>query len=263
MKNWYSIKNTHEKVLDISLHDEIGLWGISAKDFIEDLRNHKNVTSINLSVHSPGGSVLDGLAIYNALKSHPAKVYGSVDGIAASAASFILMAADSVAMPEDSFLMIHNAQGGAFGESSELRAMADVMEKLQDSIVNIYEKRTGLSEENIREMMAAKTWLNASDALEKGFIDTISDAIQVAAKIGVFNKYFKSMPVDNAAGVSQLKTIRDFENFLRDSGGLSKSLATALSSQAKIVFKGEPETVENSEFEKIAARLQRVKLPTH
>ena len=85
MKNWYQITNRSDSVLDISLHDEIGMWGVSASDFISELKGHPDAAVINLSIHSPGGSVLDGLAIYNSLMMHPAKVYGQVEGIAASA----------------------------------------------------------------------------------------------------------------------------------------------------------------------------------
>ena len=233
MKNWYAINNKTEGVLNISLHDEIGMWGISASDFISDLRANQNVKSINLSIHSPGGSVLDGLAIYNALKAHPAKIYGHVEGIAASAASFILMAADSISMPEDAFIMIHNAHGGAMGDSSDLREMADVMDKLQDSIVNIYEKRTGIDREQLAEMMQAETWMNATDALENGFIDTITDSINVAAKIGVFNKYFKSMPVQNSNDIEGIKTFEDFENYLINSCNCSRRLAKSLCNRAE------------------------------
>ncbi len=253
MKSWYEIKNKAGGVVDISLHDEIGLWGVSAADFIKDLRGHSDVKSINLSIHSPGGSVLDGLAMYNSLKSHPAKVYGKVEGIAASAASFVLMASDHIEMPEDAFIMIHNAWGVAMGDPDDIRDTADIMEKLQDSIINIYEKRTGKDSAELAEMMKQETWMNAADALEHGFIDTITDAVDVAAKIGAFNKYFKSMPVKNTKKPDGIETERDFERYLRDSG-ISKGLATALTSRAKVVFQGEPDDTED-ELAQLSARL--------
>lgn len=233
MKNWYSIKNRSSDVIDISLHDEIGMWGITAADFINELRSNNTAKSINLSIHSPGGSVLDGLAIYNALKSHPAKVYGHVEGIAASAASFILMASDLISMPEDAFIMIHNAYGGAVGDADDLRDMADIMEKLQDSVINIYEKRTGKNRDDLAAMMKVETWMNAEDALENGFIDTITDSINVAAKIGVFNKYFKSMPVQNSNDIEGVKSFEDFENYLINSCNCSRRLAKALCNRAE------------------------------
>jgi len=147
MKNWYSIKNKADGVLDISLHEEIGMFGIEASKFIADIRKEDDIKSINLSINSPGGSVFDGLAIYNALKSHPAKVYGHVEGIAASAASFILMASDVITMPENAFIMVHNAQRGAMGDADDLRDMAEVLENVTNQIANIYIKRTGIESE--------------------------------------------------------------------------------------------------------------------
>ena len=258
MKNWYSIENKHNDVINISIHDEIGMWGVSAADFINELRKTPDAKSINLSIHSPGGNVLDGLAMYNALKSHPAKIHGSVEGIAASAASFILMASDTISMPEDSFLMIHNAHGGAMGEADDLRDVADIMDKLQNSIVNIYEKRTGKDESEVRDMMAAETWLNASDALEHGFIDTISDRIDVAAKINIFNQYFKSMPVANDIDVDKIKNEKDLENYLRDVNGISNRLAKALTSQAKAVFQCDADITPSQDYKQAEAALTRL-----
>lgn len=259
MKNWYSIKNMADGVLNISIHDEIGIWGISAKEFIQELRSHTNIKSINLSVHSPGGSVIDGFAMYNVLKNHPAKVFGSVEGIAASAASYVLMASDVIEMPEDSFLMIHNAWGFAIGDADELRDTADIMDKLQDSIVNIYVQQSGKDETEIREMMKVETWMNASDALDHGFIDTITGAIDVAAKIGAFTKYFKSMPVENSANAEGIETVKDFDKCLRDAG-LSRTLAQVLTSKAKVIFQGDLEE-PGATLEQVFAALDKVKIP--
>jgi len=189
--------------------------------------------SIFQFIHLPGGNVLDGLAMYNALSAHPAKIYGHVEGIAASAASFILMASDSISMPEDSFLMIHNAHGGVFGDAEDMREMADIVDKLQNSIVNIYEKKTGLSRDDITSMMADETWMNASDAMSYGFIDTVTDAVDVAAKINIFDKYFKTMPVNTSEGIENIENLKDCEKYLCDVGGFSRRLAKALTSQIK------------------------------
>jgi len=259
MKNWYSIENKHSEVIDISIHDEIGMFGISAAEFISDLRSHSEVKSINLSIHSPGGNVLDGLAMYNALKSHPAKVFGHVEGIAASAASFILMASDQISMPEDAFIMIHNAHGGVMGDAEDMRDMADIVEKLQNSIVNIYEKRVSASREDIEQMMKVETWLNSEEAIKHGFADTISDAIDLAAKTELFDKHFKTMPFNKKIekiDVDSIETITDYENTLRDSG-LSKRLAQALTSRAKQILRSEPVT-DDGAFSEITRALDKV-----
>jgi len=259
MKNWFSIKNrANDEVIDVTIHDEIGLWGVTAKDFIEQLHQNKNVKSINLSIHSPGGSVFDGLAIHNALKHHPATVHGKVEGIAASAASFILMAADVATMPENSFLMIHNAHGGAYGEVEDLRHIADVMEKLQNSIKNIYVNRTGISEDEITEMMNVETWMSAAEAMEKGFIDSVTDEIQVAAKTNTFNRHFKNMPIANSPDVNNIESIPDFEKFLRDSTNLSKKAATALTSRAKSIFQCDTVEIDETELSKFSEALDNL-----
>lgn len=262
MKSWYAIKNKSSDVLDISIHDEIGMWGISASDFINELRGNGNdkAKSINLSIHSPGGSVLDGFAMYNALKNHQAKVFGTVEGIAASAASYVLMASDVIEMPEDSFLMIHNAWGFAMGDSDEMRQTAALIDKLQDSIVNIYVQRSNKSEEEVRDMMKAETWMNAEDALNHGFIDTITNPIDVAAKIGAFNKYFKSMPVKNSNEIDGIETITDFEKYLRDLGA-SRSVATALATKAKVIFQSDSDDTEKDITAGLSEVLSRFKVP--
>lgn len=258
MKSWYSIRNKAADVLNVSIHDEIGLWGISAADFMADLSKYPDVRSINLSVHSPGGSLLDGLAMYNKLKSHPAKVYATVEGLAASAASFVLMAADHIAMPDNAFIMIHNAWGGAVGDADELREVADTIDKLQSSVASIYEQRTGLDRAEVEEMMRVETWMVAEDAVSKGFADTIIDAVDIAAKAAPFTKYFKSMPVSSESKPADISTEREYEKFLRESG-LSKGLATALVSRAKVVFQGEPEETD-AELVAILSRLDGFKI---
>lgn len=255
-KSWYSIKNKTNDVLDISIHDEIGLWGVSASEFMAELNAHKAARAINLSVHSPGGNVLEGLAMYNALNAHSAHISGRVEGIAASAASWVLMASDHIAMPEDSYLMIHNVNGFAMGESEDLRQVADTFDKLQNSIVNIYVKRTGKDEADIRDMMKEATWMNADEALQHGFIDSVTDSIGVANKISGFNRYFKKLPVTAKNEVDAINTITDFERHLRDAGGFTRSQTTALVSRAKSIFQRDADDDES--LEQLTAALNRL-----
>jgi membrane-bound ClpP family serine protease len=193
------------------------------------------------------------------LKGHPAKVFGHVEGIAASAASFVLMAADTISMPEDAFIMIHNAHGGAMGDAQDLREMADIIDKLQGTILNIYEKRTGHDREALDAMMKAETWLTANEAMEFGFVDTVTDKMEVAAKINIFSRHFKEMPIEDPNSIDNINTITDFEKYLRDSG-LSRGLATALTSRAKVVFQCEIEEADSS-LKEIFERLDNLKIP--
>ena len=171
MNSWYSISDSDNGAIDIFIHGEIGSDGIGAIDFINELRQRKAVTLISLTVDSPGGNAIDGLVIYQVLKSHPATIHGYVKGTAASAASFILMASNSISMTDDSHLVIHNAESKADDSDS----MANTMNTLQNSIANIYIRRTGKSDSFIRNMMQADTWLNASDSLKYGFVDAVTN----------------------------------------------------------------------------------------
>lgn len=261
MKSWYSISNkAGGDALDISLHDEIGMWGISASEFISDIKAHGNASQINLSIHSPGGNALDGLAMYNALVSHPAKVHTHVAGLAASAASIVLMAGDEITMPEDAFIMIHNPFTLAIGGGDEMRAVADTLDKIQASLVNIYAKRTGKDAAEVSQLMDDETWLNAADASDHGFIDSVTDKVNIAAKAGAFSKYFKTMPVsNNYSDVNELETVKDYERYLRDSGGVSKGLATALTSRAKAIFQGDPdESLSDNEVQQLTNAFNRI-----
>lgn len=178
-KTWFSIaKNKADaKAADVSIHAEIGYWGISAKQFLEQLRLlGDDLETINLSLHSPGGEVLDGWAIYNALKLHPAKVIVTIKGLAASMASVIMLAGDEIRIPRNAFVMIHRVSGGTWGDADDLREYAETMEKLEDGIIAAYVERTGLKEKEVRAMVDKETWMTGVEAVDKGFADKLLDA---------------------------------------------------------------------------------------
>ena len=136
-------------------------------------------------------------------------MFGKVLGVAASSASFILMAADSVEMPENSLMMIHNAWAFAIGDSDDFRKQADTLDKHQDAIVSIYMKRTGLEESIIREMMRIETWMDGKDALELGFVDTITDEVDIAARARGFKSSFNSFPInDDVKNIVTIKILK-------------------------------------------------------
>lgn len=180
MKSWYSIQAKADQSAEISIYDEIGFWGVTAKQFIGDLKAI-DATAIKLAINSPGGAVFDALAIYNALRQHPANVEVTIMGVAASAASIIAMAGDTVVMPENAFMMIHNPLNMAYGNADDLREVADVLDKIGASLVGIYAKRTGLPEDEIKALLDAETWLNAEEAVLKGFADELQPQLKVAA----------------------------------------------------------------------------------
>lgn len=132
---------------------------------------------INVMVNSNGGFVLDGLAIYHALRMHESQINVEIIGVAASMASAIAMAGDTVSMAEDGLMMLHDPWAGAVGNAEDLRAAAEMLDKHGESLSGIYARKTGMDEDSIREMMAKNggdgTWLNAEEALDMGFIDEI------------------------------------------------------------------------------------------
>ena len=143
MRKWYDIKASADKSgAEIYLYDEIGGWGISAKDFIAEVRALSG-QPIALHIHSPGGSVLDGHAIYNALLRHKGGLTIQIDGLAASMASVVAMAGRPVRMAENAFLMIHNPWSISMGDSEQMRKDAELLDRMRDGLVNIYAQKTG------------------------------------------------------------------------------------------------------------------------
>lgn len=173
------------KTAEISVEGAIGQgWedGVTAKDFIRDLKALGDLNQINLRIYSPGGSVMEGNAIFNALLAHPAKVTAQVD-FAASMATVIAMAADEIIIAENGFFMIHNPWSIAMGDSDDMRKTADLLDKIKTNIVAAYKRHAKLSDVEIGGMMDAETWLTADEAIDFGFATAKSHAITVAAAI--------------------------------------------------------------------------------
>jgi len=180
-KTWFTITNAADApAAEISIHDEIGAWGVSATDFLAQLRSIAAATPIHLSLHSPGGEVFDGLAIYHALKAR-GNVTVRIEGLAASMASVIAMAGTRIEMPRNAFLMIHNPSGFAMGDAADMRQLADLLDKIKSSLVAAYRDRTKKTDEDIMDMMDAETWLTGEEAVEHGFADATTDEVALSA----------------------------------------------------------------------------------
>jgi ATP-dependent Clp endopeptidase proteolytic subunit ClpP len=171
-KTWYSIKSVAAETVEVAIYDEIGYWGVTASDFVNELSgvDAKNIT---LRVNSPGGDVFDGLAILNSLRNHPATVNVMVDGLAASAASFIAMAGDSVTMAPNSMMMIHEASGLCMGNAVDMRELADLLDKTSANIADIYSRRSGRPADEHRSAMRSETWYSDQEAVDAGLADTV------------------------------------------------------------------------------------------
>lgn len=236
---WFRIQNAASSEATVYIYDEIdSYFGVDAQEFVRALADIK-ASTIHVRINSPGGSVFDGVTIYNALRRHPAQVLTHVDGLAASAASIVALAGDRVIMGAGTFLMIHNAWGIAIGDATEMRNMADMLDKINGSLVGIYATKTGMSPDDVQELMDAETWLTADEAIEQGFADETEDAAGVSNAFDLSR--FRNVPSSLKSGEparARIETIRDLETFLRDEGGLSHAAAKAVAAHG---FKAKPE----------------------
>ncbi|WP_431819621.1 head maturation protease, ClpP-related [Burkholderia sp. F1] len=188
-KRWWDIRAQASadggRGVEIRIYGDIGFWGTDADLFASKLDEvAATATSIVVAINSMGGDVFDAFTIYNALRRHAGKVTGRVDGVAASAASLILMACDTIVMPSNAMLMIHNPHTVAAGEAEDFRRLADLLDSTGANILAAYVQRSGLPEDDVRAMMNAETWLTASKAKEQGFCDSIEEPISIAAYAG-------------------------------------------------------------------------------
>lgn len=163
----------------ISILDVVGedYWlgtGVTANRISAALRSIGS-QDITVRINSPGGDMFEGIAIYNLLRTHPAKVTVEVLGWAASAASIIAMAGDEIRMGLGSFMMIHNAWGLVIGNRHDMREAASLFDQFDAAIADIYEARTGIKRADIEQLMDAETFMGASEAVEYGFADGITD----------------------------------------------------------------------------------------
>jgi ATP-dependent Clp protease protease subunit len=159
---------------EIYLYDAIGgSWdgsGITAKSFQDSLKDIGNVSDLDIYVNSPGGSVFEGLAIYNQIKRHSAanKVV-HIDGIAASIASVIAMAGTEIRIAENAMMMIHDPWGMAVGGATEMRKQADALDKIRDVLLDTYVAKTGGKRETISAWMSDETWMTAKETVDRKF----------------------------------------------------------------------------------------------
>ncbi|EHC1946373.1 Clp protease ClpP [Escherichia coli] len=178
MNRWYTIKAADVRgTAEISIYEEIGGFGITAKQFTEDLKALGDVSHINLRIHSPGGDVFEGIAIYNLLRNHPADITVYIDGVAAS------MAGDRVVMPENAMMMIHKPWGISGGNAGDMRDYADLLDKVETVLIPAYARKTGKSAQEIATMLEDETWMDGKECLKHGFADELLPSVRVMARI--------------------------------------------------------------------------------
>lgn len=181
-------------VAKLRLYDVIdswgGPWGVSAAEFVDVLDELGNdVQRIELHLNSPGGEVWEGLAIMNALRQHAVPVTAVVDGIAASAASFIAVAADELVMGQNTRLMIHDALGICIGQATDMHDFGDWLSNLSDEIASIYASKAGGDVKDWRRAMLAETWYSAQEAVDSGLADSVAGATEGDAEPPAENRF--------------------------------------------------------------------------
>ena len=218
---WNIVKND-DKNAELMLYGDIAesFWGdtISAKEVTEYLAD-LDVENINVYINSNGGVVDTAIAINNALRRHKAKVTVNIDGIAASAATLITCAGDTVKMPKNALFMIHNPSTIAMGDSEEMRKQADVLEKYKNSIMETYLQKVNIDKEKLSELMDNESWLSAEEALEYGFIDEIIENTDIQV---VENKVISNNMVFNMAEFKNFNVDKNIKNNGKGSGKMTK-----------------------------------------
>lgn len=216
-------------VTEIELYDEIGFWGVSAKDFARQLKAADG-GDIHLKINSPGGDVWDGIAMHNDLAAHRGRVTVEVTGLAASAASIVAMAGDDLAIASNAFLMIHNAWTIAIGEKADFQKTVELLTQVDAALADTYVARSGLERDEVVAMMDAETWLQGQEAVEQGLADRVTGAAQARAAFDLSG--FNNTPAALLKALEGLPaaepTKRDIEQALMHDAGMTRSKARAL-----------------------------------
>ena len=173
-RDWYRIRAAAGDRAAVYIYDFIDPWGVTAADFVAEL-NAITAPAIDLHINSGGGLVWDAVAIHAALRNHAATVDVSIDGLAASAASFVAMSGDSITIEKPAKMMIHDAMALVYGNAAEMTAAATLLDEISNTIAGIYADRAGGTVEHWRTAMQAETWYGSAAAVEAGLADRIAN----------------------------------------------------------------------------------------
>ncbi|RZO08800.1 Clp protease ClpP [Pseudomonas moorei] len=188
-QTWYTLHasgEATERVIEVFVYGEIGAWGITANQFVQDLRAMDDgVSPVVAAFNSIGGDLFDGLAMHNALSRLGERCTGRVDALAASAASVAVCGAHRVVIASNAMLMIHNPWTYAAGDAEDFRKVADVLDQTMEAIIAAYKaKAPDIDEVELRRLVAAETWLTANEAVALGLADEVGDGVKVKACLG-------------------------------------------------------------------------------
>lgn len=224
----YQINSLSTIETEIFIYDVLGFPFNDINSMVKEISQIKS-EKMTIRINSPGGDIIDCFALFQAIKEHPAKVTVRIEALAASAASIIAMAGDTIEAYPSSFVMIHNAWAFTAGNQYELNDLADLLKKIDANMIDIYHARSKLGKRELADMMKATSFFNAKEAKAHGLIDTILNAGSSAeAKFDL--SMFANIPDEFKPKAEPLKepNIRDIENLLREAGGLSKNKAKAV-----------------------------------
>lgn len=212
-KSSFQLKSKGKKSAELTIYGSIGedIWsdtGITAKKVIDAIKDFGEIENLDVRINSMGGDVFEGVTIYNRLKQMKASITVYVDGLAASIASIIAMAGDEIILSEGSLMMVHSPMTFAYGNQRDLQNKIEILDTIEEEMLGIYSRKTGLPRSEIRNLLHAETWLNAQESLEKGFATSISEEEAVAAcsdsDFLKFSKMYKNCPKDKIFTNSKL-----------------------------------------------------------
>lgn len=225
---------------DVYIYGDIGGWfdGVSSGDFSKELSGLK-VDTINAYLNSGGGIVFDGIAIYNALVAHPARVVMNITGGALSIASVIAMAGDEIRVGETAEIMIHKPWSFAAGDSNAMRQEADVLDELESGIIDIYEARTEIDRAQLQAWVNSETWFKGQAAIDAGFADALiptkkKEKKQVNSSL---LKLYRNTPQELLTENGNQPAIREFERLLRDGEAFSWKDSERIARLARRIFR--------------------------
>lgn len=203
--------STASNAVDVLIHGPIGEslfeQGITSQQFAQDLARYREAVLLRVDINSPGGSVADGLSIYNTLKAHGARVEVTISGQAASVASLVSMAGDTISFASGALMMMHSPWALLVGNAEAMRKFADVLDKHESSMIGIYAARSGQSPSKIKSLLDAESWLNGAEAKALGLATSHDEALPIAASIeehqGSFAEFFSSFSMMDSSMQTQ------------------------------------------------------------
>ena len=228
--DWYKIEaKDDDNNAEIIIYDVVGWPYIDAFDLIRNLGTIK-AKNIRVRINAPGGDVFDGVAIFNALKEHPAHVTTKIEGLAASIASIIALAGDEVQAHKNAMYMVHDPWVLAAGNQYDLREIADILGKIGGNMLDIYYDKSNIGKRELKQMMKDETWFTAAEAKDRGLIDTILDTGAAKAKfdLSIYANVPDELEDSDREGATLSK--QEIERALRDAGA-SRSFAKSIAAR--------------------------------